>query len=311
MLSRITRLFAATPAARQTTPRPRLSVEPLEDRAVPASFTAATVVDLIADMNAANQTPEADTIALVAGRTYTLTAADNNTDGANGLPVVAAGEDLTILGNGATIERKTNGGTPAFRLLDIAAGATVAVHDLTLQGGLAAFAYGEPSQGGAIRNLGALALDGVTLRNNTALGADGVNPSFFFFRGGAPALGGAVYSSGSLTVTDSLIQSNKAIGGRGADAYGYDPGADGGAGLGGGVYVGGGTATFTGCTVTGNTAKGGSGGRGGGNSGPGYGGGLYLDPAAAVFLDAYTVDHLKTNKASTDGKDFYGTYSVI
>src|SRR5262245_18796089 len=81
--------------------RARLLVESLEDRAVPASFTASTVADLIADVNAANLSAEADTITLAPGKTFTLTAV-NNTDnyGATGLPVIAAaGGSLTILGN--------------------------------------------------------------------------------------------------------------------------------------------------------------------------------------------------------------------
>jgi hypothetical protein len=57
--------------------RPRLTVEPLEDRAVPASFTAATVADLVADINGANQAGGPNTITLVAGTTFTLTAGSN------------------------------------------------------------------------------------------------------------------------------------------------------------------------------------------------------------------------------------------
>src|SRR5437868_4290565 len=104
---------------------PRLGLEPLEDRAVPASFTAASVGDLIADINAANQTAESDTITLVAGNTFTLNAVDNTTDGPAGLPVIAANENLTILGSGDTIERSSATGTPAFRLFDVPAGASL------------------------------------------------------------------------------------------------------------------------------------------------------------------------------------------
>src|SRR5262245_52241135 len=58
-------------------PRIRLGVEPLEDRAVPASFTAATVPELIGAITAANQSPEADTITLAPGKTFTLTAVNS------------------------------------------------------------------------------------------------------------------------------------------------------------------------------------------------------------------------------------------
>src|SRR6516225_7611827 len=88
-------------------------LERLEDRTVPSSFTAASVSDLIADINAANAAGGANTITLVAGTTFNLTAADNTTDGATGLPVIAATDNLSILGNGDVIQRSTAGGTPA------------------------------------------------------------------------------------------------------------------------------------------------------------------------------------------------------
>jgi hypothetical protein len=59
----------------------------------------------------------------VAGTAFTLTAVDNTTDGATGLPVIAANDTLTIVGNGDTIQRSTASGIPAFRLFDVASGA--------------------------------------------------------------------------------------------------------------------------------------------------------------------------------------------
>ena len=116
-----THCWARQPAPRQRSLRLRL--EPLEDRTVPSSFTATSVSDLIADINAANLAGGSNTITLVAGKTFTLTAVDNYTDGATGPPVIAANDNLTIIGNGDTIERSTTNATPAFRLLDVAAGA--------------------------------------------------------------------------------------------------------------------------------------------------------------------------------------------
>src|SRR5262245_34402191 len=81
----------------------RPALERLEDRTVPAAFTAGNVADLITDINAANAAGGSNTIALVAGTTFTLTAVDNTTDGATGLPVIAANDSLTIVGNGDTI----------------------------------------------------------------------------------------------------------------------------------------------------------------------------------------------------------------
>src|ERR1700756_2535040 len=78
----------------------RLTLERLEDRTVPSTFTAASVSDLIADINAANAAGGTNTITLVAGTTYNLTAADNGIDNANGLPVITANDNLSIVGNG-------------------------------------------------------------------------------------------------------------------------------------------------------------------------------------------------------------------
>src|SRR5262245_56512979 len=92
--------------ARRRSRRPHL--ERREGRAVPASYTAANVDELRDFITAANNTPEADTITLAAGTTFTLTTVDNTTHGATGLPVIAANEHLTILGNGSTIERSAS-----------------------------------------------------------------------------------------------------------------------------------------------------------------------------------------------------------
>src|SRR5262245_36637261 len=190
----------ARPAPRR---RARLMVEPLEDRTVPASFTAASVPDLIGAITGANQSAEADTITLAPGKTFSLTAV-NNYDAYNfpntGLPVIAAeGGSLTIVGNGDVIERSTATGTPAFRLFTVATGASLWLQDLTLQGGSA-------SAGGAIYNLGTLTMSGVTVQNNIAKGA-------------RDATGGGIYSDGSLMMQDCLIQNNQALGGDGSPAF--------------------------------------------------------------------------------------------
>ena len=91
--------------------RPRL--EQCEDRALLASYTAASVSDLINDINAANAAGGANMITLATQTTFTLTQANNTSDGApTGLPVVAAGDNLTIVGSNDTIERSTAPGTP-------------------------------------------------------------------------------------------------------------------------------------------------------------------------------------------------------
>jgi hypothetical protein len=340
----------------------RLCLEPLEERTLPSNYTAASVADLIADINAANAASGSNTITLVAGTTFTLTAVNNTTDGANGLPVVGAADNLTIAGNGGTITRSTQNGTPAFRLLDVAIGGSLALNNLTLQGGLA-FGGGAAAEGGAIYNQGTLLLAGTTVQNNEALGSlDNITG----FAGSAA--GGGVWSSSSLTLQGCTIQNNQAVGaqgfssvnfsgGRGGDAFGgglyvaggtaslgnvtlssntaqggaggaggtfddrFDKkhlpqqGGDGGNGLGGGFYVAGGTVSLHGTTVALNTAVGGAGGKGArgvydGFPGLGEGGGLFIDPAAAVCLDAFTLANFQNNTASTSNPDIAGAYTT-
>jgi len=311
-------------------PRFRPGVEPLEGREVPASYTASTVPELIAVINTANQTAEADTITLTPGKTFTLTEANNAQypSGPNGLPVVAAaGGPLIVLGSGDVVERSTAAGTPDFRLFEVAAGASLTLQNLTLQGGLV---YGYPARGGAVLNWGALTLGGVTVQNNTARGIDG----FYFYSGnvaGGRAEGGGVYSAGTLTMDNCAILNNAAVGGRGADGGGNNkdhphlhwigyinpppppPGAsDGGDAFGGGLYVAAGTATITNTSITQNSAQAGDGGQGGGaKNGKGVGGGVYIAPDATVGLDAFTVANVKKNQSSSGDHDISGPYVGI
>jgi hypothetical protein len=240
-------------------------VEQLEDRTVPSglSYTAKTVSDLIFDINAANQAGGSNTINLAAGVRFTLTDVKDWTDGPTGLPVIAAGDNLTIVGNGDTIERSTAKGTPAFRLFDVAAGASLILQDMTVQGGYAGPGNGYPngSYGGGIFSADTLTLSGVTVQNNVALSS------------GADARGGGIYSTGSLTMTGGVIRTNKALGGSNAylacgDAYG------------GGVYASA-SASLSNVTISGNLALGGS------NAylatgGDAYGGGVYASASASL-----------------------------
>ena len=120
-------------AARQPGPRPAL--KQLEDRTLLTGYNAANVTDLINDINAANTAGGSNTITLTAQTTspYVLTAVDNSTDGWTGLPVIAANDNLTIVGNGDTIKRSGAAGTNPFRLLDVAKGATLTLENLTLE----------------------------------------------------------------------------------------------------------------------------------------------------------------------------------
>ena len=134
----------------------RLVLEALEDRTLPSNFWAASVADLISDINAANAAGGANTITLTAPTTspYVLTTVNNTTDGPTGLPVISGGSKnsgantLTIIGNGDTIERSAASGAPNFRLFDVAAKGALTLQNLTLQNGLA-FGASTAAEGGA------------------------------------------------------------------------------------------------------------------------------------------------------------------
>src|SRR5262249_28455490 len=160
---------------------------------------AASVTQLVADINAADKAGGANTIMLAANTTFELTAVNNTTNGANGLPVIGANKavNLTIFGNGATIERSATAGTPGFRLVDVSKGRSLTLDAATLQHGLAE-GTGTTAEGGAIYNQGTLALSGVTVEGNTAEGADG--KSVKGGSDGSDAAGGGIWSNGSLTL---------------------------------------------------------------------------------------------------------------
>ena len=95
------------------------------------------VVGLVAAMNTANGNGQSNTINLAAGGTYTLTVIDNGATyfytGPNGLPYING--QMTINGNGATIQRSSVPGTPNFRIFEIYGDVTLI--GLTIQGGSA------------------------------------------------------------------------------------------------------------------------------------------------------------------------------
>jgi hypothetical protein len=81
----------------------------------------------------------------------------------------------------------------------------------------------------------------------------------------------------------------------------------GGDGLGGGIFVGSGTATLTGLLVSGNQAQGGAKGQGA-TTGQGLGGGVYVDPSTSVTADLQT--RIVHNRASTSNDDVWGTITI-
>ncbi len=291
----------------------RPGFEMLEDRQVPSNYTAGSVTQLIADINAANRGGGSNTITLVTGNTFTLTAVNNTTDGATGLPVIAANDNLTIQGNSNVIARSTASGTPDFRLFDVASSGSLTLENLTLQNGLA-FGAGSAADGGAIFNQGSLDLIGVTVQNNIAQGQKG--PIGQKAGPGQSAVGGGIYSNGTLQLEGgTIVHNNQAIGGQGGfnrNMFGVG-GWNGGNGFGGGLYVAGGSATLTYSTVSSNNAQGGAYGLGT-HIGPpslGEGGGIYIVTSATVYLDAFTVANTVNNTASTSDPNIHGSYTLI
>jgi hypothetical protein len=263
-------------------------LERLEDRLLPSNYTAANVSQLIADINAANQQGGANTITLTAPTSspYILTAQNNLTNGPTGLPVIAANDNLTIAGNGDIIERSTAKGTPGFRLFNVAAGASLTLENVTLQGG-AAYQTGASAvsaEGGAIYSLGTLVLNDVRLQDNTARGLN------------LPAAGGALYvGGGTATLTGDTVVNNTAWGalGRGDGTRAGLP-----AGLGAGVFVAsGGTVTLTDDTIEFNSDN-------------AKGAGLFILGGGIAYLDAYTVQHTIENTAPVE-PNIYGSYTLI
>ena len=279
--------------------RPRL--EQLEDRMLPSSYTAATVSDLIADINAANAAGGTNTITLAKKATFTLTEVNNTTDGPTGLPAITAGDNLSIVGNGDTIQRSTASGTPSFRLFDVASGASLLLQNLTMQNGSATSGLGVSIFGGAIYSNGSLGLSGVTVTGNVAGAGGGVyiaggpaslSQDTFTYNtaygagGGANLSGGAIYvAGGTLNSRGDTFENN------GLNSSGF----------GGAVCVAGGSVTLTNDLVQHNhgdaaifitnagvvfcrdTVKG------------NVGGGIESYIGAAAYMDQFTFDHTVAN----------------
>ena len=200
-----------------------------------AIFNPNDVASLIAAINTSNSNGVDNTIELATNGTYTLTAVDNSTHGPNGLPVIGAGHKLVIHGNGATLQRSTAGGTPAFRIfyIDAIFGPPIVPADLTISGLTITNGNVTDSFGGGILNTGTLTVTNSTLSGNSATGVGG----------GLTDFGGGIFNTGTLTVTNSTLSGNSATG------VGVVSGS------GGGIFNDLGTVTVTNSTMSGNSAS--------------------------------------------------------
>jgi len=141
------------------------------------SCPSGDVTCLIAAINTANGNGEEDTIMLAAG-TYTLTAVDNATDGANGLPSITS--VLTIQGAGAEntiLERAAT--APPFRLLHVSPNGVLQLDGLTVRGGR-----------GGILNFGAIRITHSRVTDNTSDSGGGLDNV-----GGAVTIANAVFAN--------------------------------------------------------------------------------------------------------------------
>jgi hypothetical protein len=174
--------------------------------------------------------------------------------GVAGLTIVGAGESATSVS-----------AIGASRVLEIGAGATVTIRDLTLSAGAAAGApagspaavAGDDGDGGAILNAGTLVVaDSAITDSYAGDGATGTTDV-----GGNGGDGGAIYNTGTVTVDgDAFVGDGAGIGGQGPDLSGGidPPGGDGGSG--GAIANVGGTATILNSTFSDDV--GGAGGEG-------------------------------------------------
>jgi hypothetical protein len=291
----------------------RLDLERLEDRTLPSSYTAASVSDLIADINTANQAGGANTITLAANTASDLLPATGVAAvGTDMPPVIAANDNLTIVGKGAD----TISGANAGRLFDVAAGAKLTLSNLTLSNAVANDGIG----GGAIHNEGTLVLNGVNVLSNQCYGAPGgaiwssgsvtlengtlIQGNKVF--GGATASGGGIWSSGTLTLQNATVQGNYAFA-----AQGEGPNGAGGTAFGGGIWSSGSLTLGSGTVIETNEAVGGGAVRvAGAPGGNAFGGGLYLAGGTANVTGA-TLDNnlaLGGGGANSGGGGSVGRY---
>jgi CSLREA domain-containing protein/uncharacterized repeat protein (TIGR02543 family) len=187
----------------------------------------------------ANALPGADTITLPPG-TYTLTIPGAGEDAAATGDLDITG-DLTINGAGALFT--TINGNSIDRVFDVLAGA-VTISGLTVRGGWIF------SEGGGVKNDGALTLSSVTVSGNVVQ---------------TSGLGGGIINHGTLTLVDCTVSGNLTGGAGGGIANTgvltvINSTVSGNTGSStGGIFNLGGDVTLTNSTVSGNSGAAGSG----------------------------------------------------
>ncbi|HYI14155.1 MAG TPA: choice-of-anchor Q domain-containing protein, partial [Thermomicrobiales bacterium] len=180
------------------------------------AITAANTDSVTGDCPAGNGS---DTIVLESDATYTLTQMMSNDFylGKSGLPIITT--DITIEGNGATIQRQE--GAPEFRILTHGGGA-LKLHDVTMLRGYAPSGDGNSAWGGCLLSAdGALEVTDSTFTECYAVTEAGalmsirsttlIDGSTFFNNavGSTVARNGALRTSlNTITITNSTFANN-------------------------------------------------------------------------------------------------------
>jgi hypothetical protein len=156
-------------------------------------------------------------VALSPNCVYTITTPATATDG---LPVITGA--ISIIGGPNTTIRRDPAAAAAFRVMEVAAGASLRVSGISITDG------GTTALGGGVLNNGTLRLDRVTLAGNSAASGGGlvnlanatavVSRSELNGNRAGGAVGGAILDFGELTVFASRLSANTApINGGGID----------------------------------------------------------------------------------------------
>jgi len=172
-----------------------------------------------------------DTIILPNNSTFTLPNAPTafDADGNNGLPSITT--DITINGNGSTIERDSNlvcninttNEADEFRIFHVGNTGDLTLNNLTIQNGCADSLNGPDFFGGGIANFdGMLTINGSRVRDNSSRGGGGIyNDGTTTINNStvsnntSTSFGGGIQNEENLTLTNSAISSNTATDGGG------------------------------------------------------------------------------------------------
>lgn len=159
-------------------------------------------------------------------------------EGSNGLPVIRSA--ITIRGNGYSIIRSEDAGTPQFRLIEIDADGDLILEAVTLRGGRLSggnggrgtngTGVGEDGESGDIGSAGFL-IGGVGGEGGTG----GVGTRGGAGAGGGTVHGGAIYNAGTLELRECAVEDNAITGGRGGAGGTATLGGEGGEGGTGGI----------------------------------------------------------------------------